>query len=102
MKEYLCQIWSQPYKYTAKKKLDGWVEIAKASGIGPLIKMGQTVGKYSFGILNWYGHPILSGPLEGTNNKIKTLKRQAYGYRDLEFFKLRIMAIHEAKYALTG
>ena len=47
-------------------------------------------------------HPITSGPMEGTNNKIKTMKRQAYGYRDMEFFKLRIMGIHEAKYALTG
>ena len=28
--------------------------------------------------------------------------RQAYGYRDQEFFKLRILGIHEAKYALTG
>ncbi|MEA3222469.1 MAG: transposase, partial [Thermodesulfobacteriota bacterium] len=40
--------------------------------------------------------------LEGTNNKIKTLKRQAYGFRDKEFFKLKICALHETKYALTG
>ena len=40
--------------------------------------------------------------MEGTSKKIKTLKRQAYGYRDQEFFKLRILGIHEAKYALTG
>ncbi|NMC90920.1 MAG: transposase, partial [Smithella sp.] len=43
-----------------------------------------------------------SGPLEGTNNKIKTMKRMAYGFRDMEFFKLKIMAIHESKYALVG
>jgi transposase len=41
-----------------------------------------------------------TGPLEGTNkNKIKTMKRQAYGYRDNEFFKLKIMEIPLAKYA---
>lgn len=39
---------------------------------------------------------------EGTNNKIKTMQRQAYGFRDQEFFKLKIYAIHEAKYALVG
>ncbi|HEY5312176.1 MAG TPA: transposase, partial [Pirellulales bacterium] len=39
---------------------------------------------------------------EGTNNKIKTMKRQAYGFRDQEFLKLKIYAIHEAKYALVG
>ena len=43
---------------------------------------------------------ITSGPMEGTNNKIKTMKRQAYGFRDQEFFKLKILAIHETKYEL--
>ena len=73
-----------------------------ASGIGPLVRVGKTLAAYTFGILNWYDHPISSGPMEGTNNKIKTMKRMAYGYRDLAFFKLRILAIHEAKYALAG
>ena len=41
-------------------------------------------------------------PEEGTNNKIKTMKRQAYGFRDQEFFKLKILALHETKYALVG
>jgi transposase len=40
--------------------------------------------------------------MKGTNNRIKVLKRMAYGYRDMEFFKLIILSIHEAKYALTG
>ncbi|MBW1704703.1 MAG: transposase [Deltaproteobacteria bacterium] len=47
-------------------------------------------------------YSISTGPLEGTNNKIKTMKRQAHGFRDLEFFKHKIMAIHETKYALVG
>ena len=102
MKEDLRQIWNQPDKQTAARVLDGWIKQAQASAIQPLMKMGKTLAKYRFGILNWYDHPISSGPLEGTNNKIKTLKRQAYGFRDLEFFKLRIMAIHDAEYALTG
>jgi transposase len=102
LKEDLRQIWSQTDKVSAASVLDGWVKTALSSGIGPLIKMGRTLAKYRFGILNWYDHPISSGPLEGTNNKIKTLKRQAYGFRDLAFFKLRILGIHQAKYALTG
>jgi transposase len=102
LKEDLRQIWSQPDKETARRVLDDWIARAEASGVVPLMRMGNTLAGYRFGILNWYDHPISSGPLEGTNNKIKTLKRQAYGYRDHEFFKLRIMAIHEAKYALTG
>jgi transposase len=30
------------------------------------------------------------------------MKRQAYGFRDMEFFKLKIMGLHESKYALVG
>jgi hypothetical protein len=45
---------------------------------------------------------ICSGPTEGTNNKIKTMKRGAYEFRDLGFFRLKILAIHEASYALVG
>jgi transposase len=52
--------------------------------------------------LAWYDYPISTGPLEGTNNKIKTMKRQAYGFRDLEFFNLKILALHETRYALVG
>jgi transposase len=40
--------------------------------------------------------------VEGINNKIKTMKRQAYGYRDQEFFELKILALHDKNYAFTG
>jgi len=51
--------------------------------------------------LAYYSYPISTGPLEGTNNKIKTMKRQAYGFRDHEFFKLKILGLHQTKYALV-
>ena len=51
------------------------------------------------GGLNCY---ISTGPLEGTNTKIQLMKRQAYGYRDKEFLKLKILGIHETQYALVG
>jgi len=54
------------------------------------------------GILAYYSHCITTGPLEGMNNKIKTMKRQIYDFRDLAFFRLRILAIREMKYALLG
>ena len=38
----------------------------------------------------------------GGDQKIKTMKRLAYGLRDQEFFRLRIMGIHESKYAQAG
>jgi transposase len=102
MKEDLRQSWNHPRKETAKQHLIDWVWRAGRSGISMLQKMAKTIAVHSFGILNYYDYPISTGPLEGTNNKIKTMKRQAYGFRDKDFFKLKIMAIHEAKYALVG
>jgi len=66
-----------------------------------LKKLAKTLAAFRSGILASYDYRISSGPLEGTNNKIKTMKRMAYGFRDMEFFKLKIMAIHESKYALV-
>ncbi|MEX2529332.1 MAG: hypothetical protein WD960_01045 [Gemmatimonadota bacterium] len=43
-----------------------------------------------------------TGPLQGTSNKNKTLQRQAYGYRDPEFFHLRTFALHESRFSLVG
>lgn len=67
-----------------------------------MIKFAGTMLGHRMGIFNWYDHKISSGPLEGFNNKIKVMKRQAYGYRDKEFFKLKIYALHKSKYVLTG
>jgi transposase len=102
LKEYLRQIWLQPNKEEAEKILADWIENAQASGIKMLMKFANTLAAYKSGILAYYDYRISSGPLEGINNKIKTMKRMAYGFRDMEFFKLKIMAIHETKYALVG
>lgn len=102
MKEELRQLWSQPSKEAAGAALNDWIGKATSACIPILTKVANTLAAHRSGILAFYDHQISTGPLEGTNNKIKTMKRQAYGYRDLEFFKLKIMAIHESKYALVG
>jgi len=102
LKEELRLIWSQRNETEAKNSLKSWIAKAEASGIRILQKFARTLEIHRYGILAYYRHRISTGPLEGMNNKIKTMKRQAYGYRDIPFFKLKIMAIHEAKYALLG
>lgn len=37
--------------------------------------------------------------VEGINNKIKTLKRMAYGFRDNDYFNIRLLALHDYKVA---
>ena len=102
MKEDLRQIWQQADKATARRVMQDWIRRAEASGIKMLQKFAATLALYRAGILAYYDYPISTGPLEGTNNKIKTMKRQAYGFRDMEFFKLKILALHRTKYALVG
>ena len=102
LKEDLRQIWTQENKRSAKAFLKDWIARAQASGIQILTKFAATLAGYRTGILAYYNHFISSGPMEGTNNKIKTLNKQAYGFRDHEFFKLKIYALHETKYALVG
>jgi len=102
LKEDLRKVWTQPGKKQALRVLDEWIQKASSSGIAMLKTMAKTLSAYKSGILGYYDFPISTGPLEGTNNKIKTMKRQAYGFRDMEFFKLKIMALHETKYALVG
>jgi transposase len=102
MKEDLRQIWDQPDKATAARVLHDWIKRAECSGIKVLHKMAATLGAHRSGILAHYDYPISTGPLEGTNNKIKTMQRQSYGFRDPEFFKLKIYALHRTKYALVG
>lgn len=102
LKEDLRQIWSQENKRTARRVLKDWLRRARASGIRMLIQFAATLEEHQRGILAYYDYPISTGPLEGVNNKIQLLKRQAYGYRDMEFFKLKILGLHETKRALVG
>ena len=102
LKEELNALWEQEDRRAAHALLLDWVAHAEKSGIRILIKFAATLLVHASGILAWYDNPISTGPLEGTNNKIKTMKRQAYGFRDQEFLRLKILAIHQTKYALVG
>ena len=102
LKEDLRQVWSQPTKADARRVLVSWYQQALGSGIRVLQDMACTLLAHQHGILAWYDYPISTSPLEGTNNKIKTMQRQHYGLRDQEFFRLKIYALHRTKYALVG
>jgi transposase len=102
LKEELRLLWEQKSHAGMNRFLDQWCEQANETGVRQLHKMAKTLQLHRTGILNWWTHPINNGRMEGTNNKIKTLNRQAYGYRDEEFFILRLLGIHESRYKLPG
>ena len=102
LKEDLRQIWTQADKRTARRVLRDWLARARASGVRMLCQFADTLEEHQDGVLAYYDYPISTGPLEGTNTKIQAMKRQAYGFRDRDFFKLKILGIHETKHALVG
>ena len=102
LKESLREIWMQVDKEQAQQVLMKWVEQARDSKVPLLMKFANTMTAFRSGIIAWYDYHISTGKLEGINNKIKTMKRQAYGYRDDKFFELKILSLHDKNYAFVG
>ena len=86
LKEDLAEVWEQEDRDAAQAFLLDWIAHAETSGIRMLTQFARTLRIHAQGILNYYDYPITTGPLEGTNNKIKTMKRQAYAYFPLVAF----------------
>jgi transposase len=102
MKEQFREFWEKDSIEQAIPFLDAWCTDAEKSGVKELKKIATTLMRHSHGLLNYYYHRISCGLVEGINNKIKTLKRQAYGFRDMTYFKLRLYHLHHQGYSLTG
>jgi transposase len=102
LKDDLNEFWEQPDKLAAERWLQAWIEDAEGSGIRLLQKFAKTLASRRSSLLAWYDYPISTGPLEAVNNKIKLLNRQAFGYRNREFFELKLFTLHESRYALVG
>jgi transposase len=98
LKEELHRIWKQADRAAAEHVFDAWLESAEASGVSMLTKFAKTLSEHREGILSYYKSRITTAALEGTNTKIRVLQRRAYGYRDIEYLKLRILALHETSF----
>lgn len=102
LKEQLRLLWSKKSIEEADNFFINWGLDALCTDIKPLKRLIKTLNNYKEGILNYFKHKITNAITEGTNNKIKTMKRQAYGYRDTEYFKLRLYNLHQTRYAFVG
>jgi len=102
LKQQLAELWEADDEEEALHVLADWISDAEWSEIPEMTDFAKTLRKHYLKILNYHDCPITSGPLEGLNNKIKTLKRKSYGFRDQEYFKLKILAIHKTRHELVG
>ena len=90
LKDDLMRLWRFKYPACARRFLSDWIQRADASGIRPLKAFAKTLNRYSYGLVNHCYYPINTAKLEGMNNKIKVVKRIAYGFHDDEYFMLKI------------
>lgn len=102
LKESLRQLWSKKFRETARFSLIHWYHQAMASGVRMLQQFARMLLANQDKLLAWYDHRISSGPMEATNNKIKTMQRMHFGFRDKRFFQLKLFQLHQTKYALVG
>lgn len=99
LKEDAKLIWNCDDKQQASTQLADWLAKLRVSDLLELAKLADSIQKHSDGILAYYDKRISTGMVEGINNKIKTLKRAAYGFRDNVYFNLRLLALHDFKVA---
>ena len=103
LKEQLREFWKQKDRQDAIIFLVKWIYCgAFESNVEELVRVARTLLHHNEGLTAYYNHKITNATTEGINNKIETLKRQAYGYRDMEYFKLRLYHLHLQKSELIG
>jgi transposase len=90
LKDQLKHIWTYRRAGWAQRALDDWCALADASGLKPLLTFTKNLRRHAEGIINHCRYPLHTGRLEGVNNKIKVIKRMAYGFRDDAYFILKI------------
>lgn len=81
MKSGLKAIWSAPSAWAWRRAWNDWMRQAQESGIEPLMRFAKRLAPYWRGVLSRVRWPMHTGQLEGINNRIKVMKRMAYGLR---------------------
>lgn len=92
LRDALKDLWAYRHAGYAKRAWRSWYRKALRSGIAPLRRFARALRPYLAGILAHCQYPLGTNLIEGINNRIKVIKRMAYGFRDDAYFFLKIRA----------
>lgn len=92
MKAKLKELWFARSERAARWRWTRWLNLARESGLKPLIHFANKLAPYAEGIAASATFPLNTSVLEGMNNRIKVIKRMAYGFRDNDYFFMKIKA----------
>jgi len=91
LKEQILDIFDETNDHAALVRLGKWIANVRRLGIAPFLTVIKTMENYWYGIANYFRLRLTNAASEGFNNKINIIKRRAYGFRDLEYFMLKIL-----------
>ena len=93
LKDSFEQLWSYETPGWARRFFDHWRDSLKWQRLGPFEKFAAMVDAHWDGIASYchVENKVSLGFVEGLNNKIRVIQRRAYGYRDEEYFRLKIL-----------
>lgn len=97
LKAQLKELWYAPSEDEARRRWNEWYRLALDSQLPPLIAFAKRLAPYLEGIVASALYRLHTSVLEGMNNRIKVIKRMAYGYRDSAYFFLKIKAAFPGK-----
>lgn len=93
LKEGLREVYRQNGQEEAAAALDSWIRQAADSGLPPFQRTARTLTRWRKEVLNYWRYAITNALVEGKHNRVKTLKRRAYGYRNDSRFLLRLLSL---------
>jgi len=90
LRDQLPRVWGYTYRGCAAKALDDWCGQARTISHPDVTAFARMLERHREGILNHCDYAIHTSKLEGINNTIKVIKRDAYGYHDERYFALKV------------
>lgn len=91
LKEDLRVVFRRLDPKQARAELRDWKQRARESSIPEILEYVKMLDRRRFGILNFFRHRKTNGQAEGFNNVVKTIKKNAYGFHDWQYFRLKIL-----------
>lgn len=97
LKQQLKELWYAPDEAEAWRRWQQWCRLVSESELEAARQFCNRLSGYVHGIIASATFRLNTSVLEGMNNKIKVIKRMAYGYRDNDYFFLKIKAAFPGK-----
>ncbi len=91
LKEGLRRVYRAGAPEQASQALRSWCNDARTSGLRPFQRTARTLSKWQQEVLAYWRYPLTNAMVEGKHNRVKVLKRRAYGYRNDRTFSLRVL-----------